>query len=297
MKSASRVWSLLLLAALCPSPCRAEGAPAVDTSAEAVNRCMTEHEQARLLRLKKHWLAARTAMAACAAESCPLALRTDCRTWADELARSLPSLLLVIERDDDGVAPATLHIDGQRLELVNPSRPIEVLPGTHRLSVTLEGYPALEQEVVLAEGEKNHLLRFRFVRERTSGGAEPTPLPPAAQPMRVPARPVPNHTYWLSGAALASVGVSGALLASALSSLHSARETCAPRCASSERRSIDRRLLAADLFGAGGVALGALAVYTYLSRPTLKVPVASGGLGLDVAWSTAGTRVELRGNF
>jgi hypothetical protein len=238
-----------------------------DTSTAEVQRCVEAHDNARVLMLEEKWLEAREGMNRCQDAVCPLAIRSDCAAWLEEVARILPTLLVVVERDDDGKAPVELELDGRRLELPNPPRPIEVLPGTHLLRVNLVPYPQVERVVVLNKGDKNHVVRVQFTHER-----QPLPVvaPSQPAPKAAPSRPIPVTTYALAGGALAAFATSGIFLASALTSRNDALDRCAPVCEDSVKNSIDARLLAADIFGAAGIVLGGFAVYTFVTRPTVE---------------------------
>jgi hypothetical protein len=247
-----------------------EAAAAAPDESGAVAECVAAHERAGILRLEQRWEDARAAMNACAAQTCPLALRTDCTRWLEELSALLPTLLVVIERDDDGKHPVRLSIDGRELDLSESLRPIEVLPGTHRLEFTLPSYAPLFYDVSVREGEKNKVVRVRFERERE----QPAP-PPAREPApapTTPSRPVPTITYLFAGSAILAAGASGSLLAAALSRKDTANERCAPGCYDGQRDEVDRLLLGADLTGAASLVFAGLAVYTFVSRPTLELP-------------------------
>jgi len=262
-----------------------ERAGAPETQTSEVERCVDAHEHARLSRLREQWIEARSAMSRCADPACPLAIRGDCSAWLEEVERVLPTLLIVIERDDDGETPVELTLDGRALELPSEPGPIEVLPGTHRLRFTLRGYPPAEHEVSVNKGEKYRVVRVRFARA-PARLSRPTPAPPA--------RPVPTATYVLAGGAVTAFAVSGLLFGTALYSLSSARESCAPGCPRSERESIEARLLAADLLGGAGVALGGLAVYTFLKRPAVARESA---LSPELELSRGRVAVSLGGRF
>jgi hypothetical protein len=260
--------------------------PASETTSAEVERCVEAHDNARVLMLEEKWLESREGMVRCQEATCPLAIRSDCAAWLDEVARILPTLLLVVERDDDGTAPVELELDGRKLELPNPPRPLEVLPGTHLVRVGLPSYAPVERVVVLGKGEKNHLVRVRFVRERPP----PPPPPPAQPPAKAEhSRPVPIATYALAGGALVAFGISGVFLATALSAKNEAEERCGPECPSEDRQAVDGKLLAADVFGGIGVVLGGFAAYTFVTRPTVdraavapKIRVSRGGATLSV---------------
>lgn len=93
------------------------------------------------------------------------------------------------------------------------------------------------------------------------------------KPATAPARPVPEATYWLAGAAVGSFVTAGVLYGSALSSQSDALDRCAPGCPTATREDIDRRLLTADIMFFTGGVLGLLALSTYVFRPTIY-PVA-----------------------
>lgn len=278
--------ALVVLSGLASAaPCLASE-PGPDTSTAEVERCVEAHDNARVLMLEEKWLEAREGMLRCQEPACPLAIRSDCAAWIDEVARVLPTLLVVVERDDDGRAAVALEIDGKKLELPNPPRPIELLPGTHLVRVGLEGYPGVERLVVLGKGEKNHLVRVTFARER------PPPVPPPPPEPRA-TRPIPIATYALAGGAVAALATSGIFLATALSAKDDALERCAPECEPEEADTIDSRLLAADLFGAAGLVLGGFAVYTFLNRPTVMETALVPRLEL----SKGGSRLIVEGRF
>ena len=253
-----------------------EAQPAPVGTTETLSQCVETHEQAGMLRLEERWEDARVAMRACASERCPLAIRTDCARWLEQLTALLPTLIIVIERDDDGAHPVRLSLDGRELELTEPLRPIEVVPGTHQLEFTLPSYTPLEQEVTVRAGEKNKVVRVRFERESKRAAPRSAPVPP---PAPVPAnttrsRPVPTVTYLLAGGAVLAAGTSGSLLAAALSRRSTARERCAPGCYDGQREEVDRLLLGADIAAAAGLAFAGFAVYTFVARPTVELPAA-----------------------
>jgi hypothetical protein len=258
-----------------------------ETSTEAVEQCVAAHQSARLLELDERWLAAREAMTRCALSTCPIAIQSDCAAWLARLAQTLPTLLVIVERDDDGTQPVRLELDGQSFALPEQPGPIEMLPGPHRLRFTLPPHPPVDVAVVLEKGEKNRVIRVRFLTPK-----QRSPEPSPRTRSFVAQRPVPSVTYWLAGGALASVLASGGLLGSALVARADAREKCAPGCAAEERESIQTRLLAADLLAGAGIVLGGFAVYTYVRRPVELKIWSSQPLGLALVPSASGLRLD-----
>jgi hypothetical protein len=246
-----------------------------EPSSADVSACVADHEQARALRLEKRWFEARATMSRCASEVCPLSIRADCQAWAEEVTRALPTIVILIEREDRTPDPVHVTLDGSPLTLGDGAAPIEVLPGTHQLTFTLgQGQPVV-RHLTLDEGEKNHIVRVRFTPPvaETPAARASVPLLPKAE---LEERPVPTSTYVLGGAALVSFAAATALLISGLTDLTNARDTCKPDCSSSERESIEARFLLADVSAGVGAILTGFAVYTFVDRPTVRDRVGSG---------------------
>jgi hypothetical protein len=290
-RGVSSVLAFLLAvgAAAPPSLASEEAAPLPDTSTAEVQHCVEAHDTARVLMLEEKWFEAREKMKRCQDPACPLAVRSDCGVWLDELARILPTLLIVVERDDDGRAHVELEIDGRAVELPNPPQPIEVLPGTHLVRVRLDPHPPVERVVVLGKGEKNHVVRIRFAEQ-----PPPPPTATTAQPALERTRPISPLTYALAGGAVAAFATSGILLASALTSRNEALDRCAPVCSPEERESVDARLFAADVVGTVGIVLGGFAVYTFVTRPIVEQHTAITPR-LDV--SASSSKLSIEGRF
>lgn len=280
-----------LLALLVPEVSPAQAAPETspETSRQQVEQCVAQHDSARQLRLGEQWLEARAAMHACADERCPLAIVADCRDWLDELNRIMPTLLLVIEQSDPSRDWSTLRVelDGKIILLPDPPAPIEMLPGLHTLRVEVRGHSPIERTITLQKSEKNHLEQIHF--------AEPRPMlltaPRTASPL---ARPVPLSTYLLSAGALAAFVGSAGLLVSALHERADAWSNCAPNCTPDVRRSIERRLVLADVSGGVGITLAGMALYTFLTRPVVGT---TGALVPALALGPNGGTLSWQGRF
>jgi hypothetical protein len=290
-RGVSSTLAFVLAVAGTSPPCHAneQGPPLSDTSTAEVQQCVESHDDARVLMLEEKWLEAREKMKRCQDPACPIAVRSDCSAWLDEITRILPTLLVVVERDEDDQSHIELDIDGRTVELPNPPQPIEVLPGTHLVRVRLAPHPPVERVVVLDKGEKNHVVRIRFAEERPA-----TPTPATAERATERTRPVPTLTYALAGGALAAFATSGILLASALTSREEALDRCAPVCSPDERESIDARLFAADLVGVAGIVLGGFAAYTFVTRPIVEKPTA---IRTKLEVSSTSSKLSIQGRF
>ncbi len=274
--------SAALIAANAPAQ-DAEVTP--ETSIEQVRSCAAEHDRARQLLLAERWLDARTAMQECAETPCPLAISSDCQAWLDDLNRMLPTALILIERAPGAPAPKRVELDGAPLSVTDPPTPLELLPGVHHLRLELGDGAPLARDFALKKAEKNHIERV-FV---------PAPEPP--RPTRAPQpqelhRPVPAATYVLAAGAVAAFAGSTAWLVSALHERSDARATCAPVCDPDVRKSVDTRLLFSDLSAGAGVALSALALYSFLQRPTV-----SREIDAQIGAGANGITLSVRGRF
>lgn len=270
------------------APSRPEASAEESLPHATLELCVMEHERGRLFRNDLRLLESRAALARCAQMDCPVAIRADCVSWLSELEALVPSVLLVIEGESSGSLRVT--VDGQPLAK-RWDEPIELTPGVHRLRFELPPHAPIEREVVLAPGEKNRVVRVRFGELR-----RPEHRVAAAPPVLNTTRPIPAATYWLGAGALLWATTSAVLAGSAIVDESRANEQCAPRCPEDVRLSIERRLLFADI--AGGIALGlaGLAVYDYLSRPTVTTR-ARPEPRLSVEASESGATVLFGGRF
>jgi hypothetical protein len=253
---------VVTLAVASPLPCQAADEPPPDQlSSDAIATCVAEHEAARIARLEERWLDSRAAMQRCAKDTCPVAIRSDCESWLNDLTAAWPSIVIVVERNDGGSGPVQVELDGDPLTPSELANPIEVVPGKHSIRFSVESAAPVFHEVVVELGQKN-----RIVRARVGNRPALEPLLPAA-PSTEPSRPIPMSTYLLGAGAVVAFAASGTLLASALSERSDARNTCAPDCEPDVRQSIETQLLFADLGAGLGLLLGGLSLYTYLDRP------------------------------
>lgn len=133
---------------------RAGAAPPDSTSS-----CMQSATRAQLLRRQGKLLAARTALAACAADACPAVVRDDCRTWTAEVQAAQPTIVVSV-RDAEGadVAEATVLLDDAPFlsRVDGLARPLD--PGPHRLEVRVAGEAPVRVGLVVVIGEKQRIV-------------------------------------------------------------------------------------------------------------------------------------------
>lgn len=226
--------------------------------------CASSYLDAQRARRGGALLDARAHLQACLRE-CSDAARPDCATWLEEVERTLPSVVVVVERGGAEIDLATAWVDGRRIE--DRTRALEVDPGRHRVRVEAGG-TTTERDVDVREGEK---ARRVVVSLDVAPAADQAPSPrspstPAAPPAAAdaPSR-TPTVVFGVvAGVALGTFAVLGLYGLGRESKL----DACAPRCQPDEVASVRRFYIAADVSLGVAVLAGAAAVVTYLLAPT-----------------------------
>lgn len=265
---------------------------------DALELCVAEHERGRMHKTELRLFESRSALKRCASKDCPLAVRADCQNWLTDVEALVPTILIVLEGARVNRDNLRVTVDGRPIEQ-DLDRPIELLPGHHRVRFELPPFSPVESDISLDPGEKNRVLRIRF-EASSEPPAHEGPPPGAAPPLAPPvftleSRPVPTTTYLLGGTALLCATAAGILFGSAALDRDRAREQCAPFCPEEVRESIERKLLWADIAGVGTLVLGGLAAYSYVVRPTETKTVEKRRISLSLGKSGAG--ISLGGDF
>lgn len=242
---------------------------AVDS--ESQDECLKAHENAQLLRLDSKLVQAKRALAACAVQACPSAVRDDCTEWMSQVVTATPSVVLAASSERGDETQVRVLMDGSELTRRIEGRAIELDPGAHVFRFELSPYAAVEQKVVLREGERGRVVTVRFARERPEPHALLPPAPGANVASAPAHRPVPWITYALGGASLAAIGSATAFGLIALNERSDKLDSCAPLCDGRETRDVERPALAADISVAVALISGGAALYTYWTRPEVAL--------------------------
>jgi hypothetical protein len=246
--------------------------------------CVAQHQSAQVLRRERKLIAARAALRACSGAVCPSAVRADCIPWLDEVARSLPSLVITASAGGIDLLDVRVFLDGQLVTARLTGAAFEVDPGPHHLRLESLPWPPLERTVLLSEGVKERAIEADFA--------------PAPSPREVRTPPVLD--YILGGVALAGFSAFAALGISALHDRQQLQQSCAPFCPQDEVSPVRMKLFLAD--SALGVAVTSLAVGLYLRavRPQAPRPPgkhASGDVSASLSATADGPRVGVAGVF
>jgi hypothetical protein len=223
--------------------------------------CLTAHEEAQKLRTDNKLRAAREKLLVCAANACPPLVKMDCTKWLPEVDRDLPTIIVRAKTDaGDDVADVRVLLDGAEVAKFLDGKPLAIDPGAHTIRLERAGADAREQQIVIAAGDKNRIVEAVFHEDKPP----PPPVP------EVKASPLP---WILAGVGVVGIAGFAAFGLSARSRLSELRDTCAPSCDPSEKRSIQTQLVLADVSLAIGVISLGVATYLFL-KPTPSTAVA-----------------------
>jgi hypothetical protein len=249
-----RAFALAMLLSL-STPAAAAAAPS------EVHECVAASEKGQRLRDKLQLKDAREQFLACARESCPGIVRTECSKWLADANDRLPN---VVVRATDGaghdVVDVKVFVDDALAQEKVDGRRLELDPGPHKLRFERAGIAPKSVDIVAREGEKNRLVDV--VLGDATAATPPTP-PPKETPH--------ESSFPVVGAVLAGIAVLGGvgfavLAASGQSDVDHLRSTCAPRCASSDVSSARTKIILANVsLGVGIVALAGAGYFFFLA--------------------------------
>ncbi len=208
------------------------------------DRCIEANERAQIARAAGRFVDARERFLECARPECPVVIRRDCDVGLAEVRPLIPSVAIaVVDEDQRDVVDAEVVIDGRVIATRIDGKPIELEAGTHELTVRV-GERSLSRRVVLLSGERARTVRFELPAITVS--AEP----------EASARPLPIAVTAVSGAALVSFAVLGAVGLSKRSTLADSPCAQSRTCTADDTRTVRTLFLAADVSLVVGVLAG-----------------------------------------
>jgi len=146
--------------------------------------CFNAAEKAQKLKIDKNLSAARQQILVCARDVCPAMVKSDCVKWLNEVDAAMPSIT-VRARDKDGhdIVDVKVYVDGQLLlpKLQGTSVPVD--PGEHKMRYELPDGQSTEETVLIAEGEKDRVIR---VEMKAPGAPATAPTPSPSQAATTP---------------------------------------------------------------------------------------------------------------
>jgi hypothetical protein len=133
--------------------------------------CFDASEKAQKLRNDKKLAEARAQFIVCAREICPSVVRVECAKLLTEVENGLSTVVIRV-RDADGkdVIDVKVYVDGNLLlpKLQGTAVPID--PGAHKFKYEFPNGTTSEEDVLIAEGEKDRVLRAEMKTGATSSG-------------------------------------------------------------------------------------------------------------------------------
>jgi hypothetical protein len=189
--------------------------------ADATDACLQASDEGQNLRDQGKLNAARARFLTCSGDACPQIVRADCAGWLADVDRRLPSVVLSAE-DPAGhdTAEVKVTMDGAPLADRLEARAVPVDPGEHRFHFDRAGSPAVEETVILREGEQRRavVVRFHAIGEAPPGlHARGT----------APSRGVVGAAVALGGVTLVGGGLFAYFASTAESDANHLRGTCA----------------------------------------------------------------------
>jgi hypothetical protein len=250
-------------------------APALGQTQEA---CLWSYEQGQRLRDRGKLIETREKLLVCAQDVCPELARKDCERWLREVEASTPSVV-VRARDPDGhdAVDVQVWVDGAPFLRRLDGRVRALDPGVHFLRYEMSGGKAVQERIVVVEGEKNRILLVDFAKDATE--------PPTGSA----GRPVTPYIF----AGIGVVGLAGFayFAASGLSERSDLQRTCYPSCSEADVDHARSKLVIGDISLAVGLASAGVATWLFL-RPN---PTSSTSFGVIPV--TGGSVATVRGMF
>ena len=136
--------------------------------------CAQLHEKAHSLRKDGKLIEAREMFTQCTLSVCPGIIRTECTKASEQLASSVPSIVLVVKRGDVEVSEAEVLIDDEPLEGGLDGRAKELNPGRHTVKVTVPNAASVERTILLRENEKQRRIELVVEDAETAAVVDPS---------------------------------------------------------------------------------------------------------------------------
>lgn len=238
-------------------------AATVDACAEASEKGQERRDLGKLID-------ARASFVACAADACPDVIRRDCAEWLADVDKKIPSIV-VRARDSEGRDQADVRVfaDGKEVAPSLDGRAISLDPGPRSLRFERAGAEAVQESILLREGEKSRLVDI-VISGGERRGAPDAPRLPSGAPFSIPVGSwVLGGVAVLGGAGFTYFGLR------AKNDVDQMRSTCAPRCDPARVDAARRDVIIANVaLGAGVAALGAAVVLAFVGGPPRAAPPA-----------------------
>jgi hypothetical protein len=246
-----------------PAPAVSEPAPPgppADAADAAKAECLERHEAAQVARRERRLLDTRAALRVCSGAACPAAIRADCVDWLDQVAHSIPSVVVTARARGADVLAVKVIVDGKVAAEKLTGFALEIDPGLHKFRFESPPWPAIERDVLASEGVKDRPIDVEFA----------PPLPDAALTQGGPEPPKPfrleRSDYVFGGIALAGFATLAYFGGTGLYDVHRLQMDCASFCTHEQVQDVRTKLIIADIGMAVGVVALAVGLYLHGKR-------------------------------
>ena len=238
-----------------PAPAEAPPSPSAGAADTAKGECFANYEAAQVARRERRLIDSRAALRVCSGAACPAAVRADCVDWLDQVAHSLPSVVVTARARGADVMAVKVFVDGKLATERLTGFALDLDPGLHKFRFESPPWPVIEREVLASEGVKDKPIEVEFA-----------PPLPSATTLVTHAEPRPfrleRSDYLFGGIALAGFATLAFFGGTGLYDAHHLKTTCGSFCSHDDVDAIRTKLVIADIGLAVGVV--ALAVGLYL---------------------------------
>ncbi len=133
--------------------------------------CFDASEKAQKLKNDKKLSDARQQFIICAREICPQAVRVECAKALAEVESGM-STVVVRARDADGrdLIEVKVYVDGNLLLPKLQGTAVPMDPGAHKFRYEFPNGKSYEEDVLVAEGEKDRVIRVELKGDSGGGG-------------------------------------------------------------------------------------------------------------------------------
>ena len=258
-------FSVVVVAASPAMAQRAGGRAAPASKGSAKAACLAAHEDATSLLTQKKPHAAHDKFVACARAECPTVVRKECGEQLALVEQDAPTVALEA-RDEAGMDTTTVKVTMDAAVIADhlTGAAIDVEPGEHLFRFERADGKAIEQKVLVVEGEKNRkvVADFATLVPKPPPGGEVVPVAPH-EPKKIPVL-----AYVLGGVGVVGLGGFAFFALTGKSAEKGLASSCNPNCSNDQLSPVKRDYLFADIslgIGIVGVVTAAILAWPALT--------------------------------
>ncbi len=237
--------------------------------------CADLSEKGQLLKIKGKLREARETFLECVKDKCPPLVRKDCGQFLVDLESSMPTIVVAAREPNGGdLTDVRVIVDGELLTARLEGKALPMDPGVHKFRFEAKGRVAVDQTIVVREGERNRVIGVTLASE-----AGPAPLPVTDS------RGAPVAAWVSAGVGFLGFGTFAAFGLSARAEFNDLEKRCGSRCPERDVDRVRTRALVADVGLAVGIVGAGLATYFFIDHARKSsVQLGAGWIGVTAAF-------------